>query len=497
MQTPTSNSANRFDRRSFLRLAGFGAAGALAAATLPTLRAGATPKPVPTAPPSGGSGGTGGLGGSGGWGVGANNPGTTPTWEPPTTLAPPGFGEVIARVTGMTNDYGLRQRANRYGLDIVDLTWEDTGRYEGSSVGPNISDLTLQVREPIGRNQALTHLLPVLRYPNFSDTTGDVRLDKIWVKVGNQHRLSRVVSVPLSELLSNMRAYLADPGSLPGSGNFLARRDTHVLTSAQHVFMPLPRTGKAEFTPVIYNYQSWQGNPAVLSLLVTRQGTSATIVENWSGDQSYQTWGQQLFFDNRGQRTVFTAERKSAVRSRVETGGATAQDQGALDEGSDMVMVIQVPLVHEEQVYRADDVAPSASASASGGVGVASGPNAPKKAAAQNSAASDAASESAAPASRGQRSDVEQAVIGFGADRGPFREMDGRRLVRDERFPIRVTVQFYKATSNGVVSDEDLRSMKAEIDRVYSNADYVGSLVVPDGERLRPTEWARGRTPMR
>ena len=92
---------------------------------------------------------------------------------------------------------------------------------------------------------------------------------------------------------------------------------------------------------------------------------------------------------------------------------------------------------------------------------------------------------------------MEQAVIGFGADQGPFREMNGRRLVRDERFPIRVTVQFYKATSNGMVSDDDLRGMKAEIDRVYSNADYVGSLVVPSGYRSRPTEWSRGRTPTR
>jgi hypothetical protein len=26
------------------------------------------------------------------------------------------------------------------------VVWEDTGRFQGSSVGPNISDLTLQVR---------------------------------------------------------------------------------------------------------------------------------------------------------------------------------------------------------------------------------------------------------------------------------------------------------------------------------------------------------------
>ena len=470
MKTP-ANSASRFDRRSFLRLAGLGALGAAAASVLSSAGAQATSKPAPQ-PPSG----------NGGWGVGAN-PGTTPTWNVPTTVPTPSFAEIIDRVTGMSSDYGLLQRANRYGLDIVDLTWEDTGRNLGSSVGPNISDLTLQVREPLGRGAGRTHLLPVLRYPNFSDTTGDVRMDKIWVKVGNQHRSSKVVSVPLSELLGNMRAYLADPSSLPGSGNFLAGRDTHVLTSAQHVFMPLPKAGKAEFTPVLYNYQSSPGNPAVLSLLVTRQGTSATIIENYSGDQSYQTWGQQLFFNNKGQRTVFTAERKSAVKERIESGRATSQDEGALAEGSDMVMIIQVPLVHAVAVPDYDAMPMPAPSS-----GVASAaPASPSK--------KSASAESSAQ-TRGS-SDVEQAVIGFGADQGPFREMDGRRLVRDEKFPIRVTVQFYKATSNGVVSDDDLRSMKAEIDRVYANADYVGSLVVPAGDRPRPTEWTRGRTPQR
>jgi hypothetical protein len=58
-------------------------------------------------------------------------------------------------------------------------------------------------------------------------------------------------------------------------------------------------------------------------------------------------------------------------------------------------------------------------------------------------------------------------------------------------------VQFYKATSNGVVSDADLKAMHDEIHEVYSNADYVGSLVVPNGDRSRPTAWTRGRTPLR
>jgi hypothetical protein len=61
-------------------------------------------------------------------------------------------------------------------------------------------------------------------------------------------------------------------------------------------------------------------------------------------------------------------------------------------------------------------------------------------------------------------------------------------IERDERYPIRVTVQFYKATSNGIVSEADVQSIADQIQRVYKDADYVGSLVV-DGDTERPTEY--------
>ena len=62
-------------------------------------------------------------------------------------------------------------------------------------------------------------------------------------------------------------------------------------------------------------------------------------------------------------------------------------------------------------------------------------------------------------------------------------------LERDARFPIRITVQFYKATSNGVVSDADLDAIAKNIGSVYEHADFVGSLVIPSDDRRRPTAW--------
>ena len=224
---------------------------------------------------------------------------------------------------------------------------------------------------------------------------------------------------------------------------------------------------------LLYNYQSMPGSPAVLTLLVTRQGTSATVIENRPGDQSLQGWGQQLFFNHGGQRTVFTAERRSAVAARIAAGEATDQDEGALEEGADMMILVQVPLRHRSRRFQPMDGADFL-------LGGAGGAPAPTSAAAPQMR-------------RSERSDVENAVIGHGDDLGPFRELGGLRLVRDDRFPIRATVQFYRATSNGVVSADDLRAVRRQIDRVYEEGDFVGSLVVPRSGRTRPTEWRRTR----
>jgi hypothetical protein len=59
-----------------------------------------------------------------------------------------------------------------------------------------------------------------------------------------------------------------------------------------------------------------------------------------------------------------------------------------------------------------------------------------------------------------------------------------------------VTVQFYKATSDGFVTEDDMQAIADQIDRVYEDGDYVGSLVVDGpstslrtGPSDRPTEY--------
>ena len=360
------------------------------------------------------------------------------------------------------------------------------GRAEGSALGPNISDLTLQVRRKDRESGGFdTKVMPVIRFPNFADRTGDIPSDRFFVRVGNEKSKS-LQSVALTDILKDLKKYAAKPDSILGSGNMSAPRDSHFLVSAQAVFLPIPKSGKAEFNPVLFNYQSAPGSPAVLAILVTRQGTSMQVIENKGEDSTAAGWGQELYFDNGGQRAAFNAERLTDVKERIEKQGGpkTEDDKSALQKGADNVFLIQIPLKHANlgTLGGALPAPPPAMAPMPSSAGAAAPAKATKKKSGPQPSLAAADGDDA-------KSDVEQAVIGHGPNLGPFSEGHSLRFERDPKFPIRVTVQFYKATSNGVASDTDLDSIAKNIGSVYEHADAVGSLVLPEGDARRPTAW--------
>ena len=371
------------------------------------------------------------------------------------------YEEVVERVSGMTWDSSITRICDRYGLNVVNVTWEDTGRYSGSCWGPNISDLTIQVQHGTGRQRRCTPM-PVIRYPNFHDLSADLDPESFYLLVGNERGDEELTPVSLSDYVWGLRSYLHDPSDWPGRARGLwAPRDSVVLVSAQAVFLPIPREGEAVFNPVLYNYQSYEGDPAVLAIVATREGTSATIIDN-SGDympEGSWGWGQQLFFNSDGQRASFTGTRLSDFLSG--TGGETGPSVAAAgEEGLNMVLLIQIPLRQKERRDLWFEECAQAAPTGLGGAAM-------------------------------SRSTVEAAVVGHGELEGPYREIGGNRMIRDDRFPIRVTVQFYKATDNGVATEDDIRQIAEQITRVYEDASYVGSLVVPAEKVVRPTDWNR------
>ncbi|MEM9807826.1 MAG: hypothetical protein AAF959_21370 [Cyanobacteria bacterium P01_D01_bin.56] len=374
------------------------------------------------------------------------------------------YRQVIERTRSMIYDQSSQTLADRWGLDIVDVTWEDTGRFDNSAVGPNISDMTIQVQQqdPDTGDYSL-HLMPVIRYPNFSDITGDVPLDQFYVLTGNE-KGENLERVSLEDVLGNLRSYLSEPDSWEGTDkSLLAERDSHVLVSAQAAFLPIPRGDEATFNPVLFNYQSYPGDPAVLTLLVTREGTSVTVIDNErDGFDAGATWGQRLFFNQNGERASLTGQRLSDFQVSGETTEPVTElpaGDDAETAGLNMVMLIQVPLKQKQPFLPAEPAMASMEMLEDAGLSMVQ-----------------------------RSSDVEAAVIGHGEVEGPFTEIDDLEIERDPDFPIRVTVQFYKATSNGAVSADDMREIHEQIQQVYDDADYVGSLVL-DGRQGRPTDY--------
>lgn len=379
--------------------------------------------------------------------------------------------EAIKLTANMVNDSEAQSLARQQGLQIMNLTWEDTGRFKGSSVGPNISDMTIQVnaKQPT-RTGVTTVAMPVIRYPNFSDVTCDIDPREFTVLVGNQKdRPLRRVS--LYELLENPTRFMSNPESWGGRvpKTLVASRDSKALVSAQACFLPVPKDGKATFNPVLFNYQSSPGNPAVATILATREGTSMTIIDNQRDSVNTGfAWGQRLFHNQGGDRASLTGQR---ISDFIKEGRPNAGGAQVADSALNMVLLIQVPLKYKERNRDAMFGAP-----ASGGFG---GGGANKE-----------------MSRRG--GDTEAAVIGHGDLEGKFTEFANHPVERDPRFPVRVTVQFYKATSTGVATPADIRQIKSEIDNIYKHSDVVGSLVTGgrtgriteyDGPKVQPRDW--------
>ncbi|MEA3266087.1 MAG: hypothetical protein U9P42_04000, partial [Candidatus Fermentibacteria bacterium] len=131
-------------------------------------------------------------------------------------IASASFETAVSNVAGMVWNNKVTEAAAHYGLDVVNVTWEDTGRYEGSCWGPNISDMTIQVHHGDRDSEILT-CMPVIRFPNFHDLTADMNPDEFFLLTGNENG-NDLESVSLTDYVDNIRDYL-HPSCLRRGGN--------------------------------------------------------------------------------------------------------------------------------------------------------------------------------------------------------------------------------------------------------------------------------------
>lgn len=120
------------------------------------------------------------------------------------------YAQVITKTTGMVSDKAVQRLAKKHGLQVLDVNWEDTARFDDSAVGPNISDMTIQVQhQDPGREDYELSCMPVIRYPNFTDRSGDIS-PEFFLLVGNE-RGGPLEKITLRQFLDNPKAYLHDP----------------------------------------------------------------------------------------------------------------------------------------------------------------------------------------------------------------------------------------------------------------------------------------------
>ncbi len=229
---------------------------------------------------------------------------------------------LATKISSLVSDYKLKSLLQSYGLDAHRVCWEDTARNKNSSIGPNISDLTLRAEDTD---------MPVIRRPNFADVTVDHPIDKFNVTVGNESG-NELKRISLTEYLENITKY-TDNESI---SKLINDDDTMVLCSTQACILPASYS-EVNFNVRMYNYQTTETNPAVLVIISSNQGTSAQVLNSNTTD---------VLFNLEGLAYDFVAERLKEERKRL--GKDLDAPMSEEEKERNVIFIYQVPLKVKE-----------------------------------------------------------------------------------------------------------------------------------------------------
>ena len=245
-----------------------------------------------------------------------------------------------------------------------------------------------------------------------------------------------------------------------------------MLTSSQACVLPLEASGEVEFVPQIYSYQGRQDDPTVLMIVASNQGTSAHLL---TGRQ------QKLMFNRGGKATKFLAKRLQQDRAErnVSLQGAMTSDE--TDRNS--LFLVQIPLKQSPVISSSHMFSPvyqSATMNCSAAVSF--------------STFGDC-QEQCRTKLKSKSRGMDHAMLRASDNiEGDFSDFKDKRLERDDRFPIRMTVQYYRVTDDPRLRSEDVADMATKITNIYKVGRSSGSLVTettcrPTEPKLRDLTW--------
>ena len=390
-------------------------------------------------------------------------------------------------IARLSSDRRTKLIAESHGLNIMDVAWEDCARTKGSSWGPNITDMTLSV---YGVN------MPIIRKPNFADITSDQAISKFNVTVGNEgYEEKKIIS--FKEYLENISVYTKNNNLT----SMYLPRDEKILVSSQACILPL-QYGKCEFNVKLYNYQS-SDQAAILVIVCSSEGTSCQIIK---GRENI------LYFNKNGSNANYVAERLSEDRKRrgVESNEPMTNEE----KQRNALLIFQIPLKkieinepsHFKHQYK--DFVPQSEPSHFKYQYKDFVPQYEDLYSRKDYQITDMLTSkymitafdkkrysdcrySDSRCDQQERSATlgfENAVLSSSEAFGRFSGTRGEKLVRDEKYPIRCTVQYYKVTDTTEISDSIISELATQINKQYNLASSTerGSLVLENS--LRDTE---------
>jgi hypothetical protein len=373
--------------------------------------------------------------------------------------------ETAKYVKSIVNDANTNERAKMHGLNVNTVSWEDTGRWKGSSFGSNISDMTLRVD---------SELMPIIRHPNYSDMTCDMPLANFMLMVGNELG-EELRPVPLKDYLENFSTYSGNEKT----GSLLCERDLEgdsVIVSAQACVLPCDG-GKTDFSVQLFNYQSVEDDPSVLVILASANGTSS---------QPLGKNNQELFHSVNGERAPYQAQRLEERRKELgkKTDGPLKSTDMDRDETlQNALYVIQVPLKRHKPQTRGGLYFGSKGAACFGtsfseedcdmdfddGVMY------------KGAMMECAMMPNSSPKKKMKRArGMDMAHLGIGKAEGEFYNGKHLQFVRDDKLPIRITLQAYRVTDDMSISSDCMADIALQLGDYYSKGSSIGSLVIDD-----------------
>jgi hypothetical protein len=307
------------------------------------------------------------------------------------------------------------------GLAPKTISWDDAARNKNSCWGPCITDVTLRTKG--GPREQM------VRPDNFTDKTSDLSADKLRLFKGR-------IAISLRTYLDTIQAGLWQP------------RDAVVLARSQCCFLPLGGRESVDFAVSAYSY-----NRNSLIIVASAFGTSV-----YRADGST----QELLLDIRGDSHHYQAAKMVDKKSGQVV--RDFADMSAQQKQENALYIYQVPIKSKYRSRGGDEVEVEESCE---GIGLFD--------TGKSRSRGGGGSRGGGPTPIRDLGAV--ARLGVGSRVGRTPELDTTELERDARYPITLTIQYYRI-SDGPVSEAAARDVIAKLNALEHASAATGSLVV-------------------